>query len=155
MKAVKTKRNLNRATRWLMAAVLLSLSSLQLTWASVASICDAASQPEACRCTHACDPNGPMHRVTSRRPSARHALHSSTIDASNGTSEPSDFSCCRALPQGDRPVVTTSTSTQEIAVGAETTSLMPAVALAPLASNRVHEPPDTRPLYLTNSCLLI
>ena len=153
MKAVTTKRNFNRATRWLMAAVLLLLSSLQLTSASVASICDAASQPEACRCAHACDPTGPMHQRTSRRPSARQALNSSTIDVNNGASEPSDFSCCRALPQGDRPVVTTST--QEIAVGVETTSLMPAVALAVLASNRVHDPPDTRPLYLTNSCLLI
>lgn len=153
MKAVTTKGNVSKTTRWLMAAVLLSLSSLQLTGASVASICDAASQPEACRCTHACDPTGPMHQQASRRPTGRQALNSLAIDANTDASEPSDFSCCRALPQGDRSVVTTST--QEIAVGVETTSLMPAAAPVALASNRVHDPPDARPLYLTNSCLLI
>ena len=153
MKAVTTKRNFSKTTRWLIAAVLVSLSSFQLARASVESICDAASQPEACRCTHACDPTGPMHQRASRRPSARQALNSSTIDVNNGASEPSYFSCCRALPRGDRAVVTTST--QEIAVGVEATSLMPAAAPVVLASIRVHDPPDPRPLYLTNSCLLI
>lgn len=155
MKAATTKRNFSKATRWLMAAVLLSLSSVQLTRASVAAVCDAASQPEACRCTHACDPTGPMHQRASRRPGARQAPNSLTIDANTGASEPSDFSCCRALPPGDRSVVTTSTSTQEIAVALETTPPVRAVALAALASNRAHDPPDIRPLYLTNSCLLI
>lgn len=153
MKAVTTKRSFSKTTRWLMAAAMLSLSSLQLTWASVASICDAASQLESCRCTHACEPTGPMHQQPSRRPSARQALNSSTVDANTGASESSDFSCCRAVPQGDRFVVTTST--REHAVGAETTSVMPTAAPVALASNRVHDPPDARPLYLTNSCLLI
>lgn len=154
MKAVTTKRNFSKASRWLMAAVVLvSLSSLQSTWASVVSICEAASQPESCRCSHACEPTGSMHHQPTSSASARPALHSSMIDANSGASEPSDFSCCRALPMGDRSVVTIST--QEIAVEIETTSLMPATAPVALASIRVHDPPDARPLYLTNSCLLI
>lgn len=154
MKAVTTKRNFSKASRWLMVAVVLvSLSSLQSTWASVASICEAASQPESCRCSRACEPTGSMHHQPASRTSARRAMDSSMIDASSGASESSDFSCCRALPQGDRSVVTIST--QEIAVEIETTSLMPATAPVALASIRVHDPPDARPLYLTNSCLLI
>jgi hypothetical protein len=154
MKAVTTKRNFGNATRWLMtAAAVLSLSSLQLTWASVASICEAASQPESCRCSHACEPTGPMHHQPANKPSARPALHSPMIEVNSGAPGPSDFSCCRALPQGDRPVVTIST--HEIAVEIETTSLTAAAAPVALASIRVHDPPDARPLYLTNSCLLI
>lgn len=153
VKAVTTKRNFSKA-RWLLAAaVVLSLSSLQTTWASVASICDAASQPESCRCSHPCEPSGPMHHQPAGKPTDRLALHSSRIEVNSGAPVPSDYSCCRAFPAGDRPVVTTST--QEIAVEIETTSLMPAAAPIATASIRVHDPPDARPLYLTNSCLLI
>jgi len=154
MKAVTSKRNFGNATRWLMAAAaVLSLSSLQLTWASVASICEAASQSETCRCTHACEPTASMHHQPASRPSARPAPQSSTIEVNGEASGRSDSSCCRALPQGDRPAVTIST--QEIAVEIETTSLMAAAAPVVLASIRVHDPTDARPLYLTNSCLLI
>lgn len=152
-KAITSVRNLSGATRWLMAAtVVLSLSSLQSSFAAIAFICEAASELEACQCKHACGPTGPMHHQPASRPSARIVTHSSTIDADSG-SETSGFSCCRALPQGDRPALTTST--QEIAVEIETTSLMPAAAPAALASARVHDPPNARSLYLTNSCLLI
>jgi hypothetical protein len=153
MKAVTTKRDFSKA-RWLMAAAaVLSLSSLQLTWASVASICEAASQSETCRCTHACEPTGSMRHQPASKPSARPAPQSSTIEVNGEASGRSDFSCCRALPQGDRPAVTNSN--QEIAVEIPTPSQVAAVAPVAPASLGAHDPPYARSLYLTNSCLLI
>jgi hypothetical protein len=137
-----------------MATVVLSLSSLQSSFAAIAVICEAGSELGACQCKPACGPTGPMHHKPASRPSARIVTHSSTMDADSGASESSDVSCCRGLPQGNRPALNTSTH-QEIAVEIATTSLMPAAAPAGLASPRVHDPPNARPLYLTNSCLLI
>ena len=154
MKVVKSKRTLSKATRWFTAAaVVLSISSLQSTWASVTSLCEAASQPEACHCKHACESTGAMHHQQASRPSPRPAMHFPTINADSNASERSGSSCCSALPQGDRSVVITST--QEAALETKTASFFPVVEPVALASIRVHDPPDTRRLYLTNSCLLI
>ena len=144
-----TSRRLNKATRWLMAsAILMLLSSLQSSFA-IASVCQAAS----CHCRRGCGPQSLMHHQSANTVTKTSPLHFAVYDDSDAQM-PSGLSCCRALPQSDRTVVVTS-SAQEAGLETETASLLPLVEPVALASIRAHDPPDTRPLYLTNSCLLI
>src|SRR5690349_21813947 len=133
MKAVTCKRTLSEATHWMMAAgIMLSLCWLQLSWATVAGICEAASEPEACCCAHACAPSGAIHGPVGGTATIRRAVNSTAIDAVGNSPNPSDYSCCRAHPQSERPVVTAST--QETAVEIQAPSLMRALAPQPLRS---------------------
>ena len=154
MKAVTSSRNLSTATRWLMSVgIILALSSLQSSWAAFASICQAVSEAEACGCGHTCAPTGAMHHKSMSRDGGRYGMHSALVDGDNDAPRSSDASCCRALPQSDGPIVTSSA--QQTVVEIRDSPLIHSVAPVRLASTRTHDPPTALARYLTNSCLLI
>ena len=152
MKAACSKRIVSKITRSLVAAaVLVALSSLQSSWSTLASICQIGSERDTCQCRNGCKPKG---QTFDPARAEQIEMHSTAVSvASNTPSAPSGGSCCQVLPQSDRPIVTSSA--QETAVEIETAPLLSIVRAVEIASIRTHDPPNTRPLYLTNSCLLI
>src|SRR5689334_4273478 len=143
MRAVASTRIVNNGNRWLMSAVIaVALSSLQSSLA-VASICQLGSGAEVCRCTRSCkdrmhDSASNADQLTAQQPAMRARI--STDSTSPGVQ------CC-SLPQSEKPVVTSSTQETPVEFEAALIALVREVAIATI---RTHDPPNSRPMYLTN-----
>lgn len=160
-----------KKTRWTLAwGIIFFLLSTQQTWAAAACFCEHQNEREAksCRMRHPTFPVKTHHDHGGMRHAETHHGYDShlfVVDAdTEGTDDgtagdqacaplPGFCSCCQAPPQA-------AVSAASFPVQA----LVPVRAYSPvtdfgkpktLAPVKRPEPPHSRPLYLTLSCLLI
>ena len=148
LKGISSKRG----RRLFVIGLLFSLSSLQTVWASAACICQSLSQSEACECMHGCDSASGMHRENMTRPVPD---ASGTEFAITRSASPSSHStaCCEPQQQSEKLVVTLI---NPLSIESENyPTIVTSVALAVVHAINTHDPPHSRPLYVTHSCLLI
>ena len=154
-RARRSEERFGRTARWLVAlGLLFSLSSSQAALASIACICQSLSRSDGCECAHACDPSGEMRGESSDKAEQHHFVNiisDATESQSPGTH---GLTCCQPHQQTERPLVTLNQQPQlEAESGA---AVVVTVASATVkAAIRTHDPPRTRPLYITHSSLLI
>ena len=147
----KTKNLTGRAARLLfVVGLLLSLSSFQVAWAAIACLCQSASRAESCECAHGCDPTMHENGTTGATHDYPETKSSIKWDVSPRTHS---MSCCERQQQSEKPVMTfTSPSTVEVE---DSPAIVLPTAIALAYAIRTHDPPRSRPLYVTHSCLLI
>jgi hypothetical protein len=137
----------------LILAVVVSLSSVQLSRAAILCLSESWGEREACQCERKCDPSLGMHGspIMSFSP-ARSETHRSISYNRPEAPEPSRFSCCRELPPSDRPV---AVSTLSPVVVHHTQRLIDPVTPDKLTFTKAFTPPHSSPLFLVQSRLLI
>ncbi len=141
------------AARWLLVAGLLfSLSTSQAAHALTACMCETQSQVEDCECGDGCDPSSGMHGETSTELSPG---GSDTESSVKGIEWPysNSVTCCRPQQHSERPLITLNNQIPVDAVSHQ--AVVVPVVSGTVDVTRTHDPPRSRTLYVTHSCLRI
>ena len=153
-RARTVEEDLGKVARWLLiSGLLFSLSTFQAAWASMVCMCQTPSESEACECAHGCDPSSGMHHEDSDQSEHHHSVTQFSVTGSESPDTHS-FACCQPSQQSERPSITLSQQ-QPIEVESGTAAVVQTMSSTVEAATRIHDPPHSRPLYVTHSCLLI
>lgn len=140
------------ARRLFVIGLLFLLSSLQIVWASAACIYQSLNQSEVCECVHGCNSASGMHPESMTRSVLDASETEFVITRSDSPSRHSQ-SCCEPQQQTAKPLVALI---NPLSVESENyPTIVTSVALAVVHAIKTHDPPHSRPLYVTHSCLLI